>query len=69
MPLIVELAVDCGDKDEFLEVEVGKGRREVLDIFKQFREMMIASDAGRRWIGSISKKVNTDKEWKRNEKD
>jgi hypothetical protein len=46
MPLIVELAVDCGDKDEFLEVEVGKGRREVLDIFKQFGEMMIASDAG-----------------------
>ena len=41
----------------------------MLDIFKQFREMMIASDAGRRWIGSISKKVNTDKEWKRNEKD
>ena len=42
MPLIGDLAVNCGDKDEFLEAVVGKARRE----FKQFREMMIASDAG-----------------------
>ena len=42
MPLIVDLAVNWGDKDEFLEAVVGKARRE----FKQFREMIIASDAG-----------------------
>ena len=42
MPMIVDLAVNCGDKDEFLEAVVGKARRE----FKQFREMIIASDAG-----------------------
>jgi hypothetical protein len=73
VPVIVDLAVECGDQDEFLEAVVTQARMEVLermlDIFKQFRETMIASDAGRRWIGSISKKVNTDKEWKRNEKE
>ena len=73
VPLIVDLAVECGDQDEFPEAVVRKARMEVLermlDIFKQFRETMIASDSGRRWICSISKKVNTDKEWKRNEKD
>ena len=63
-PIIVQLAVDELQQDGLMEAVASKARREVLvrmlDTFKQFKERMIASACGRKWIGCISRKVNSD---------
>jgi len=62
LPHIVKLAAECGDEN-FLNVLIHKSRVEalsiVLDIFKQYSETLIASDFGKKWIASISRKVNS----------
>eukprot|EP00092_Neocalanus_flemingeri_P039913 GFUD01043473.1.p1 GENE.GFUD01043473.1~~GFUD01043473.1.p1 ORF type:complete len:481 (-),score=199.71 GFUD01043473.1:95-1468(-) len=63
VPIIVQLAVDRSKEDGLMEAIVSQARREVLarmlNIFKVFRERVIACECGRRWIGCLSQKVNS----------
>ena len=64
LPIIMQLAVGCSDGEGLMEAVVTRARREVLtkmlEIFKQFKERIISSGSGKRWISCISMKVNTD---------
>jgi len=63
-PIIMQLAVGCSDEDGLMGAVVTRARREVLtrmlEIFKHFKERIISSESGKRWISCISRKVNTD---------